>query len=42
MPKVIFVIGGSSARKETQCAKLLKNYQQLDSYSLEIFKAKMA
>jgi UMP-CMP kinase len=32
-PKVIFVMGGPGAGKGTQCAKLLKKYPELDSYS---------
>ena len=41
-PKVIFVMGGPGAGKGTQCAKLLTNYPELDSFSTgDLLRAKV-
>ena len=41
-PKVIFVMGGPGAGKGTQCAKLLKKYPELDSFSTgDLLRAKV-
>ncbi len=41
-PKVIFVMGGPGAGKGTQCGRLLRKYQALDSYSTgDLLRAKV-